>query len=143
MITYFDSSSIIKWFFDEPSSDLARQVRQGSVVCVTSSIAYPEIFSAINRAWKDNRCSELEMEFVRKEFLRVWSDFALMPVHQTILNQTEQQIFTYNLRSFDAIHLVSAKLLRSKADVSTFFSCFDRRLNRAAKKEGFDVHQIE
>ncbi len=143
MITYFDSSSIIKWFFDEPFSDLAHQARQESSVCVTSSIAFPEVLSAINRAWKDNRYSKSEMEGVRKEFLRVWSDFALVPVNETILNQTERQIFIHNLRSFDAIHLVSARLLRAKSDIPTFFSCFDRRLNQAAKKEEFNVHQFK
>ncbi len=41
MIVYFDSSSIVKWFFDEPFEDLAREAKEKASVAVTSLIAFP------------------------------------------------------------------------------------------------------
>jgi predicted nucleic acid-binding protein len=48
VIAYFDSSSIVKWFFDELHMDLSRDSRDRAKVCFTSLLAYPEVLSAIN-----------------------------------------------------------------------------------------------
>jgi hypothetical protein len=40
------------------------------------------------------------------------------------------------------MHLASALTLKEEGQgIDMFFSCFDRNLNRAALKEGFEIHQ--
>ena len=72
MIAYFDSSSIVKWFFDEPHMDLARSIKDRSTRAVTSLLSFPEVMSAIRRAMAESRCSKNDMEIIREEFLLVW-----------------------------------------------------------------------
>lgn len=144
MIAYFDSSSIVKWFFDEVHMDLSRDIRDRAEVCFTSLLAYPEVLSAINRAWRAGRCLKSEMEIVRGEFLRIWPDFIWIRVDEKLMYQSGQLIFSHGLKGFDAIHLASAILLKEEIGESLeiLFSCFDKNLNLAAQKEGFSIHQI-
>lgn len=142
MIAYFDSSSIVKWFFDEQYADLARDIRDAKSIAFTSFIAFPEVMSAINRAWRGGQCLKKEMEIIRSEFHRIWPDFKWIKVTESLMYHAGQLVFTYNLKGFDAIHLASALLLMEEGEgVDIFFSCFDKRLNQAAGKEGFLIHE--
>ena len=144
MIAYFDSSSIVKWFFDEVHMDLARDARDRAEVCCTSLLAYAEVLSAINRAWRADRCLKSEMEIVRGEFQRIWPDFIWIRVDERLMYQSGQIILGHGLKGFDAIHLASAILLKGEIGErqEILFSCFDKNLNLAARKEGFIIHQI-
>ncbi len=143
MIAYFDSSSIVKWFFDEPFTELAKDIKDKAKIVVTSLLAFPEVLSAINRACREGRCLESEMELVRNEFLLIWPNFQWIRVNEELMQQAGEFIFKHNLRGFDAVHLASALLLKQEGrGIDLFFSCFDQNLNRAARKEGFLTHQL-
>jgi predicted nucleic acid-binding protein len=144
VIAYFDSSSIVKWFFDEVHMDLARDARDRAEVCCTSLLAYVDVLSAINRAWRADRCLKSEMEIVRGEFQRIWPDFIWIRVDERLMYQSGQIILGHGLKGFDAIHLASAILLKEEIGErqEILFSCFDKSLNLAARKEGFMIHQI-
>ena len=143
MIAYFDSSSIVKWFFDEPFTQLAGDIKDKAEIVVTSLIAFPEVLSAINRACKEGRCLKSEMELVRNEFLRIWPNFQWIKVNEELMQQAGELIFKYGLRGFDAVHLASGLLLKQQGRaIDLFFSCFDHNLNRAARDEGFLTHQV-
>ena len=142
MIAYFDSSSIVKWFFDEPHMDLSRTIRNMASLVFTSIVCFPEVMSAIYRARKEGRCSKVDMEVVREEFLRIWPGFHWVRVNETLIQQTGQLIFRHGLRGYDSIHLASALALKEEGEgIDVFFSCFDRNLNRAALKEGLPIHE--
>ena len=142
MIAYFDSSSIVKWFFDEPFMELARDIKDKAGSIFTSLISFPEVLSAFNRAWKDGRCLKPEMEIVRDEFMRIWPDFRWIKIDERLIGRTENLIFRHNLRGFDALHMASAiSLMKESAGIELFFSSFDKNLNSAAQKEGFLIHE--
>lgn len=141
MIAYFDSSSIVKWFFDEPFMEPARDLKRDAEVAFTSPISYPEVMSAFNRAWREDRCSQTDIELVKSEFMRIWANLQWIEVSETLVAQAGQLIFRHGLRGFDAIHLSSALVLKEEGDgIEIFFSCFDKNLNRAAMNEGLSIH---
>jgi predicted nucleic acid-binding protein len=141
VIVYSDSSSIVKWFFDEPLMDLARGMRDKAEMVFTSLISFPEVMSAFNRAWREARCSKSDMELVRGEFLRIWPGLHWIKTSEALMRQAGQLIFWHNLRGFDAVHLASALLLKKESNgIDLFFSCFNKDLNQAAQKEGFITH---
>ena len=143
MIAYFDSSSIVKWFFDEPFTELAKDIKDKAKIVVTSLLAFPEVLSAINRACREGRCLESEMELVRNEFLFIWPNFQWIRVNEDLMQQAGELIFKHNLRGFDAVHLASALLLKQEGrGIDLFFSCFDQHLNQAARKEGLLTHEL-
>ena len=141
MIAYFDSSSIVKWFFDEPFSEMAGDIKDSSEIAVTSIIAFPEVMSAFNRAWRDRRCMKSELDQVRAGFLMIWSDFQRVTINERLVRQSEKLIFKHNLKGFDSLHLASAIELKAECGtLDIFFSCFDKSLNSAAHNEGFMIH---
>ena len=141
MIAYFDSSSIVKWFFDEPHMNLSRDVRDKAEIVFTSLLSFPEVTSAIYRASREGRCSESDMEIIRDEFFLIWPHFQWVRVTEPLIRHAGQLIFRHGLRGYDAVHLASALLVNTEAgEFDLFFSCFDRNLNRAAKKEGLEIH---
>ena len=142
MIAYFDSSSIVKWFFDEPFSDMARSMKEGTDKAFTSLISYPEVLSAFRRAWREGHCTKSDMEIVQGEFTRIWNDLLWIKPDQRLILNTRELIFKYELKGYDSIHLASSLLLMEQSDgMDVFFSCFDRALNRAAKEEGLKIHE--
>ena len=141
MIAYFDSSSIVKWFFDEPLSEMAGDIKDSSKIAVTSLIAFPEVMSAFNRAFKDRRCTQSELDKIRTGFLRIWSDFQRVAITEHLVRKSETLIFKHNLKGFDSLHLASAIELKAECGtLDIFFSCFDKNLNAAARREGFLIH---
>ena len=141
MIAYFDSSSIVKWFFDEPHMELARSVRDEAGTPFTSLVSFPEVMSAFNRSWRENRCTRAEAQKVRREFIRIWPAFHWVHADAALTDRAGELVFKHDLRGMDAVHLASALLLkREGGGVRVFFSCFDQRLNRAAKAEGLLTH---
>jgi predicted nucleic acid-binding protein len=141
MIAYFDSSSIVKWFFDEPHMDLSRDVRDKTEIVFTSLFSFPEVTSAIYRASREGRCSKPDMELIRDEFFRIWPHFQWVKATGALMQQAGQLIFRHGLRGYDAVHLASALLINTEAkEFDLFFSCFDRNLNKAAQKEGLEIH---
>jgi len=143
VIAYFDSSSIVKWFFDEPYAEVARSIKDETDAAFTSLVSYPEVLSSFNRAWKEGRCSKSDMELVQNEFIRIWRDFLWIKPNEKLILDTRELISKYGLRGFDSIHLASSLLLREQSNgMEIFFSCFDRTLNKAAKKEGLTIHDF-
>jgi predicted nucleic acid-binding protein len=143
VIAYFDTSSIVKWFFDEPLMELARGIKDEVKGVFTSLLAYPEVMSAINRAWREGRCLKSEMELVQEEFLRIWPNFQWIKVSEDLTHHAGRLIFRHGLKGSDAVHLASALLLKQEGDeIDLFFSCFDKNLNEAARKEGLRIHEI-
>ncbi len=141
MIAYFDSSSIVKWFFDETQMELARDLRDQAQIVCTSPVSLPEVMSAFNRAWKEKRCSRGDAEKVRRELLRIWPALVWVKPDGPLVDQAAQFVFKHDLKGMDALHLASALLLKREGNgAGVFFSCFDQRLNRAAAKEGLRVH---
>ena len=141
MIVYFDSSSIVKWFFDESHAVASRNVRDQAEAVVTSPLSYPEVMSAIRRAGADGRCTRNDAKFLREEFHSVWKDFHLVRIEEPLIQRAGDLVFQYKLKGYDAMHLASALALTgSGTKIALFFSSFDRNLNHAAKEEGFKVH---
>lgn len=143
MISYFDSSSIVKWFFDEPYAEIARSLKEKTDMAFTSLMSYPEILSAFRRAWKEKRCSKYDMEIVEGEFLRIWNDFRWIKPNEILISNTRELIFKHELKGYDAVHLASSLMLKQESNgMEIFFSCFDKTLNRAAEKEGLMIHDL-
>jgi len=141
MIVYFDSSSIVKWFFDEKGCDASRSIRDQADAAVTSIIAFPEVLSAFNRAKKDRRCSTSDFDTIRKQFSAIWPQLTWIWIDSHLVEIAGKLIFEHDLRGFDAVHFASALVMAEPSKpLKPFFSCFDDKLNQAAQKLGFETH---
>lgn len=137
MILYLDTSSIVKLYVKEAhSSNVRKWVKEAEIVA-SCRIAYPETISALNRRLRQGDLSGREYDLLVSKFSEEWTNFAAIDFDEL---EAERFISLYGLRSFDAVHLSAAKLLKADSNnISISFSSFDDKLNIAASKEGLAV----
>jgi len=138
MILYLDTSALIKKYVHEDGSEDVVAYWNKSDIIVTSSVAFAEFFSALNRKKRECSISDEDYKSLIHDFKDDWDSFLKIEVNDRLNHDIEKIAGKYSLRGFDAIHLVSAiNIYRLKAD--TVFICADRRLNDAAQKEFINI----
>ncbi|MFN3215973.1 MAG: type II toxin-antitoxin system VapC family toxin [Acidimicrobiales bacterium] len=123
--TYIDSSAIVKLVVREDESDALRAHIAHGRVLVSSAIAVTEVLRATAHH------GEEAVGIAREVLARL----ELLAVDDDIL-EAAGSLEPVGLRSLDAIHLASARALRSSIDE---FLCYDGRLAAAAADGHFLV----
>lgn len=137
MILYLDTSSLVKLYIRETHSAVVKEWVKEAEIAATCRIAYPEAISALNRRLKQGDLSEKEYGMLISKFSKEWGNFAAIDFDEL---EAGRFVGLYGLRSFDAVHLSAAKLLKADSNnILISFSSFDEKLNSAASSEGFAV----
>lgn len=136
MILYLDTSSLVKLYVEEESSEEVRRlVREASLVA-TSVVAYPEARSAFARLRRERAVTAREAEALRTDFERDWPRYLALEVTEPIWRRAGDLAERHALRGFDSLHLASfLSLLPGDLGEPLRFSAFDERLNVAALAE--------
>ena len=135
MILYLDTSSLVKLYVEEPSSEVVRQWVQEATTLVSSCVAYPETLSAFARRRRAGDLDEDGFQQVVDGFQRDWNGFVVVEVQPILAGQ---MAIRHVLRGFDAVHLAAALSVREVVPTLALTS-FDNRLNQAANEEGLTV----
>ncbi len=136
MILYLDTSSMLKLFVAEEASDEVAAWVEAATVLVASAVAHVEVHSAVARRQGDGSLTLANSEAVSRDFLRFWSDMAVLPVDERAASELALR---HRLRALDAIHLAAALRSRGSQGRKVTVSSFDERLLAAARAEGFDL----
>jgi len=133
LILYLDTSSLVKLYVTEAHSSLVRGWAEEAEVLATCRVAYPEMISALNRRFRAGDLARGDYDLLVESFTGQWTDFAVIDFDEIAAGRLAA---AYGLRSFDAVHLSAALLLRSSPHApSLAFSSFDERLAGAATAE--------
>ncbi len=136
MILYLDTSSLVKLYLDEDHSDLVHAWVDGTRVVCTSRIAYPEAMAAFARRWRQGDLDDEDFDGARQDLVDDWPRFSVLDLNEVAAAELAVRL---DLRGFDAVHLAAAISVVTESEAPTFFSSFDRQLNRAARAEGLAV----
>jgi predicted nucleic acid-binding protein len=139
LILYADTSSIVKLYLVEAGSSEVRTLILTAAQVATSAVAYTETRVALARAFRDGRLDEAGLQLARQKFEGEWPDMGVVELSDAILHEAADLGDIHPIRAFDAIHLASAKQVRSLSTDEFAFSTADRRLRDAAAAEGFSV----
>jgi predicted nucleic acid-binding protein len=135
MMLYLDTSSLVKLYIEEPSSEAVRRWVQEATTLVSSCVAYPEALSAFARRHREQDLDDAGFHQVVQGFQRDWEAFAVVQVQENLAGQLAMK---HVIRGFDAVHLAAALVIRDAVPTLAFTS-FDGRLNQAATQEGLTV----
>ena len=135
MMLYLDTSSLVKLYIEESSSDEVRRWVQEATTLVSSCVAYPEALSAFARRHREGDLDDAGFHQVVQGFQRDWEAFAVVQVQESLAGQLAMK---HVIRGFDAVHLAAALVIRDALPTLAFTS-FDGRLNQAATQEGLTV----
>ena len=151
MILYLGTSSLVKLYLDETSSDIIRDWARVAEMLATCRIAFTEVMSALDLRFRNGDLSKKDRDLLLRQFTSDWAHFVKVDFDDL---KAGKYIHKYGLTRFAAIQLSSAKLLKEEhqkllpmfrtiykdqSDISLFFSSFDLALCEAANAEGLRV----
>ena len=134
MITYFDTSSLLKFVIKEIGSEENLNIWNLSDEKVCSQLTRTEMHSALMRKVREGSVSASAVRGHLDEMDKLFSDVVLVDITSDVIDASCELVKELPLKSADAIHLATALMVR--ADL---FSSSDKKLCAAASESGIAV----
>lgn len=147
MILYFDTSALVKLYFQEPGSLSVRSLYSRAERIATSAIAGAELASAMQRRVRESSLEKAVADRVWRDWLARSQEFFEVPLpsgSSTIATQVFTLCSKYPLRASDAIHVASAlEVARHHFPGDAFLLLTsDENLKKAATDEGLPCEDL-
>ena len=142
MTVYLDASALTKAFLDETGASEVRTALAGQPSSSTSAVAYAELRAAFARLLREGRLDAASHHTLTAALDAQWPRLAIVGVDEQCLREAGEVVDRrprHALRALDAIHLASALRVAAGDPTSVTFACWDLRLWRAARDEGFTM----
>ena len=134
MITYFDTSSLLKFIIKEIGSEENLNIWNFSDEKVCSQLTRTEMHSALMRKVREGSISASAMRTRLDAMDKLFADVILVDITSYVIDASCELVKELPLKSADAIHLATALMVR--ADL---FSSSDKKLCAAASESGIAV----
>ena len=131
MITYVDTSVLIKVIVEEAGSDAAAELWEASDVLAVVRIGYVEARAALAAARRGERLTARQLGSAKATLDGLWSQLTVVEVTEGLVDDAAELAEVERLRGYDAVHLAAA--MEISADVVT---SADNDLLRAAARVG-------
>jgi predicted nucleic acid-binding protein len=134
MITYLDTSALVKLFVEEKNSDQVRKAVSESKLVVTHEIAYVEACAAFARLARMRGSDALFTTF-RKVFDAQWKTWEIVKTTETLVQRAADLAARFSLRGYDSLPLAAAESTFevSRGHIGFQFAVYDVDLADAAK----------
>jgi uncharacterized protein len=136
LITYADTSALVKLVLAERGSDLAIDIWVSSPRVVSSMLAYPEGCAALAAASRDGRLDPALYRQSVKSFDETFEQLISIEIDERLALAAGARAASFGLRGADAVHLATALDL---ADEEVTFLTWDKALAAAAASAGLAV----
>ena len=134
MITYFDTSTLLKFIIREIGSEETRYIWSLSNEKVCSQLTRTEMHSALMRKVREGSVLVSAVPAHLGALDRLFADVTLIDITSDVIDASCELVKEFPLKSADAIHLATALMVR--ADL---FSSSDKKLCAAASESGIAV----
>jgi predicted nucleic acid-binding protein len=142
---YLDTSALIKLFVDEDGSAQVRALASGRTaakILLVSRLGYTEASVALARMVHLGRIPAADLSHHLGALEKYWEESIQdVDLSENVLRDARQVAQRYPLRTYDAIHLASAReakrTLKDGFDGELRFLAFDASLMQAARNLGF------
>lgn len=144
---YLDTSALVKLFINEEGSAQVRVLaegRTGAEVLLVSCLGYTEASVSLARMMHLGRLAAAELPLHQGSLDDYWEQsIQEVALTEALLEDARQLAQRFPLRTYDAIHLASAReakrMLRGIFDGEVKFLAFDVPLLKAAQSLGFSI----
>ena len=136
MNLYLDTSALVKLYIAEEGSPLARAAVGDARLVATSVVAYVEARAAFARRRREHALSSAAHRRLVHTLDTDWGRYLRIEASEALIHEAAALAERHRLRGYDAIHLASALLLKSRLPEAVVFSSWDLTLQAAARREG-------
>lgn len=98
-----------------------------------------EACDALARRAREMPADESAIATARAALAHDWPHFFIVEITQSVVERAGEFAETFALRGYDSVQLAAACEILAAVPGGVTFSCFDNRLNKAAKVLGLDV----
>jgi len=131
VISYFDSSALVKLVVEEAGSDQVAALWDGADAVLSSRVAYAEVRAAMAAARRAGRLTDRQLAATKDTWATLWDALRVVEVSVDVGQLSGQLAEEHALSGFDAIHLASASLLAADDPV---VATWDSRLHAGARR---------
>ena len=134
MITYVDTSTLIKLIVDEEGSDRAEMIWQSADSVASVRLIVVEARAALAAAARGQRLSTAQLHNAKTELAEFIDNLHLVEVTEELIESAAQLAETESLRGYDAVHLAATVFVGAAV-----FTSADRALCDAAERQGLHI----
>jgi uncharacterized protein len=134
VITYIDTSVLMKVFIDEAGTAESEQIWLRASALVCAEIGYVEIRAALSAARRASRIEQSAYEAAKFELEELWAQVEIVAISEAIIRSAGDLAESSRLRGYDAVHLAAAVEVRA-----TVMASADKALCEAAAALGLHV----
>lgn len=134
MITYVDTSAILKLLIDEDGSERAELIWDSADTVASVALIVVEGRAALAAARRGDRLSATQHRRARDEFTSLIDELAIVEVSEALLASAADLAEEESLRGYDAVHLAAALAVQA-----TVVSSADTDVCSAAARHGLHV----
>ncbi len=134
MITYVDTSTLLKRLLIEDGSDAADAVWDAADVLASAVMVIVDARAALAAAWRGGRVTAAELVVAKAELVELFEELTFIEITGALIAEAADLAETEGLRGYDAVHLAAA--LSIEANVLT---SADSVLCDAAERRGLHV----
>ena len=107
MITYVDTSTILKLIIDESGSDQAEAIWDQASVLVAVRIGYVESRAALAAAKRNKRLTASQHDDAISHLDMLWAQVSIVEISVEVVDKAVRLTDDYGLRGYDAVHLAA------------------------------------
>lgn len=134
MITYVDTSTLLKLVIDEDGSDRASTIWTAADAVASVSLIAVEARAALAAAKRAGRLTSTQHADARTELAALLADLHMVEATGELIAEAAELAETEALRGYDAVHLAAALLVGA-----TILSSADTELCAAGERRGLHV----
>lgn len=142
MTLYIETSAVLGVYLREPRANFVLAAVQSDPIAYTCGITYLETRAGFARALRDRRIDQANYLRLKATFEIDWAKYLYVPVDAILISSASDLAERHSghaLRAFDALQLAAAVRAATVVPGILTVLCFDRRLWRSARDEGFDL----
>lgn len=131
MITYVDTSTLIKLIIDEEGSDRADMIWQSADQVAAASLILVEARAALASAARLGRLTKTQHRTAKTELGTFYDDLHVVAITDELVGDAAEIAEVEGLRGYDAVHLAAALMIGA-----TVLTSADTALCDAAARRG-------
>ena len=134
MITYVDTSTLLKLVIDEDGSDRASTIWTSADTVASVALIVVEARAALAAATRGRRLTAQQFADAREELDELLAELHIVQVTEELIAEAAELAEADALRSYDAVHLAAALLIGA-----TVLSSADTDLCASAERRGLHI----